>query len=151
FNANMALVSNRSERFFRKDIPSPGQLDSSIVHFVSQGKDVYLDPGTRFCPYGLLRWMRTSTEAVDPSPFRGSLYPTPAAPQNKAVINRIGQATLAEDGRSHAEVLVIFLGGEALERRLAALETDDAGRNKSLEEEIKSWLPRDATVKLLDA
>src|SRR5579864_482250 len=151
FKADLVLVSNRAERFFRKEIPSPGELDSSLVYVNLDKKELYLDPGTRFCPYGIIRWMRASTEAAFPAFGGGRFFKTRDVQQNEAVINRIGHATLAEDGSLHAEVLVIFLGGEALERRLAALETDEAGRNKSLEEEVKSWLPRDSTVNIVES
>ena len=54
--------------------------------------------------------------------------------------------TLAEDGSLSGEITVQFQGGEALERRLDALETDEVGRKKSLEDELKSWLPSAAVA-----
>jgi hypothetical protein len=49
------------------------------------------------------------------------------------------------------ELRVEYFGGEALERRLSSLETDEAGRKKELEDEVKSWLPANAKVAMTDS
>ncbi len=41
-----------------------------------------------------------------------------------------------------------WTGEDSLEHRLEALNTDDAGRRKSLEDEIMAWLPSGAVAKL---
>jgi hypothetical protein len=46
------------------------------------------------------------------------------------------------------EIVVEFKGNQALEHRLAALETDDAGRRADLEEELQQWLPKGSVVQL---
>jgi hypothetical protein len=48
-------------------------------------------------------------------------------------------------------VRVEFQGVEALEHRLSALDTDDAGRKKELEDEVRLWLPANAKVEMEDA
>ena len=57
---------------------------------------------------------------------------------------------LEDDGSLKGAIAVEFKGLEALERRLDALETDDAGKKKALEDELKTWLPSSAVVKLTD-
>ena len=56
--------------------------------------------------------------------------------------------TLDGSGNLKGTILVKFEGGEALEHRLDALFTDDAGKKKDLEDELQGWLPTGATVKL---
>jgi len=48
-------------------------------------------------------------------------------------------------------ITVSFEGTEALEHRLDELDTDDAGRKKDLEDELQSWLPTGATIKMTKA
>jgi len=48
-------------------------------------------------------------------------------------------------------VRIEFSGADALERRLAALETDEAGRKKEFEDEVKLWLPANAKVEMTDS
>ena len=151
FNASVLRVSNRSERFFERNIKSARQLDTEIAQVSLNGQDMLLDPGTRFCPFGLLRWIRTSTRALKIAKGGGEFLDTPGATQDKAAIQRTTLATLDGDGNLNAEVTVMFNGSEALERRLDALETDEAGRKKSLEDEVQEWLPSGSTVKRTDS
>src|SRR5580765_6543793 len=76
FTASVALVSSRESRLFDREVMSFSQLDSEIAVVRLNGKRVFLDPGTRFCPYGLLRWNRTGTAAMDMSD-PGALINTP--------------------------------------------------------------------------
>ena len=64
------------------------------------------------------------------------------------MIERKGTLRLDETGTLEGKVQVAFHGLEALTRRLSALENDDTGRRKDLEDEIKTWLPAGATLKL---
>lgn len=148
FRASVLQVSNRHDKFFDKGLLSGSQLDAEMAVVKVNGQDVYLDPGTKFCPYGFVRWMRTSTAALKLDKDGGSFLNVPPAQHDKAVIRRQATLVLAEDGSLSGDLTIRFEGGEALERRLEALETDEAGRKKSLEEELRSWLPSTATVSL---
>jgi hypothetical protein len=151
FRTSLLRASNRSERFFDKGLLSGNQLDTELIVVKINGQDVYLDPGTKFCPYGLVRWPRTSTAALKLDKQGGSFVTVPPASHEKAVVHRNAKLTLVEDGSVKGDLTVQFDGGEALEHRLDALRTDEAGRKKDLEDELKEWLPATAIVKLVDA
>jgi len=125
-------------------------LDSEIARVRLNGKDIFLDPGTRFCPYGLMRWMRTGTAAMDMAD-PGQFISTPGAPEDSAIISRSAELKLDPEGAVKGEVRIEFQGLEALEHRLSALDTDEAGRKKELEDEVKLWLPANAKVEMGDA
>ncbi|HKW74590.1 MAG TPA: DUF3857 domain-containing protein [Terriglobales bacterium] len=148
FSASIVRDSNRGQRFFDKGLLSRRQLDSEIAVVTVNGKDVYLDPATKFCPYGLLRWTRTSTTALKLDKKGGTFIEVPSAPYNKAVLLRVADLTLSPDGSAHGTVQVTFNETEALEHRLDALDSDEAGRKKSLEDEIEESLPSGASAKL---
>lgn len=148
FQASVLRVSNRQEKFFDKGLLSASQLDSEMALVKVNASDVYLDPATRFCPYGVARWVRTSTTALKLDKNGGTFITVPAAPHDKAVTRRTANLALAEDGSLSGDLTVQFQGGEALERRLDALETDQAGNKKALEDELRSWLPLTAIVEL---
>ncbi len=151
FEASVVLTSNRRSDFFIKEALFWRQLDSEIAVVKLNGADVYLDPGTLYCPYGLLRWMRTSVPAMKLDRAGGTFVMIPGAGQEKSVTRRNVVAVLSEDGSLKGEVTVTFQGTEALEHRLDALRTDDAGKTKMLEDELKAWLPSDSIVKLKTA
>lgn len=149
FDASILMVSNRQQSFFSKEVLTWTQLDSEIADVKLNGVDVYLDPGTKYCPYGFLRWMRMSTVALKPEKRGVNFITVPAFTQEKAVTRRRADVSISEDGSLKGEVLVQFQGLEALEHRLDAINTDEAGRNKDLEQELQTWLPSAAVVKLL--
>lgn len=63
-------------------------------------------------------------------------------------MNRSATVALQPDGSLKGDLYVSYTGGEALERRLSALDTDEAGRKKELEDEVKNWLPAHAKVQM---
>jgi hypothetical protein len=144
-------VSDRTEKFFDPGLLSSRQLDAEIVLVSESGHDFFLDPGTRFAPFGLVRWMYTSTMALKLEKNGGTFIKVPAAAYDKAVLQRSAEMALDARGSLAGAITASFQGGEALERRLDALSTDEAGRKEGLEEEARSWLPPGASVKLKSA
>ncbi|HEU5412701.1 MAG TPA: DUF3857 domain-containing protein [Candidatus Angelobacter sp.] len=147
FNASVVLVSSRESGFFDREMLSFGQLDSEMARVQVNGKSVFLDPGTRFCPYGVLCWIRTATAAMDMND-PGGLISTPSADSRNSLTSRSANLVLKPDGSAKGEVRIEFSGVDALEHRLSALDTDEAGRQKELEDQLKEWLPVNAKVNM---
>lgn len=148
FDASIIRTSDRKAKFFDKGLLSKRQLESEIVVINQGGKDIYLDPGTRFCPYGNLYWTRTSSVGLKLDKKGGTFITVPGATYDKAMTRRVADMTLNGEGTLKGTITVKFEGGEALEHRLEALETDEAGKKKSLEDELQDWLPTGAIIKL---
>jgi hypothetical protein len=151
FDASIVRVSNRQNKFFDKGLLSKRQLDSEIAVVTQAGKEVYLDPGTMFCPYGYLRWIRTSTQGIKLDKKGGVFVVAPAATYDKATIRRNAEMVLDGGGNLTGTITVRFEGGDALEHRLDELQTDEAGREKDLKDELQGWLPTGAIIKLTKA
>ena len=147
FNASVVFVSSRESGFFDREMLSFGQFDSEMARVQVNGKSIYLDPGTRFCPYGVLRWIRTATAAMDMND-PGGLISTPSADSRNSLISRSANLALNPDGSAKGEIRIEFSGVDALEHRLSALDTDEAGRQKELEDQVKEWLPVNAKVNM---
>lgn len=151
FKASVVLVSDRSERFFEKAFLERNQLPAEIAEVELNGRDLYLQPGVRFCPFGLLFWVNTYTEGLKLAKDGGSFFDIPAPSNQSAAVHRTALVTLAEDGSLHGEVNVEYQGQEALQHRLLAFFTDEAGRTKELEGELRSLLPVGSVVQLATA
>jgi Transglutaminase-like superfamily/Domain of Unknown Function with PDB structure (DUF3857) len=149
FDATMLGVSDRKERSFNKIVLWLGQIQSSAVLVKLQNKQLFLSPGTRFAPFGTLRWRNTGTTALKYSKTDGGFITT-VEPET-SVMTRTAHVALASDGSLSGEIFLEFKGEDALEHRLEALDQDDAGREDSLKEELKAWLPAGAAVKLLSS
>ncbi|HEY7405698.1 MAG TPA: DUF3857 and transglutaminase domain-containing protein [Candidatus Angelobacter sp.] len=149
FDAAVMRVANRDVFTFSKDILSLRQLDLEIAAVEMSGKTLFLDPGTRFCPFGLLRWTRTAVPALRLGKDGGGFIEIPASPV-ETTSSRVIDVSVDATGNLQGDLTVEFRGEEALERRIQAIDADDAGRKKSLEEEVSDTLPNGALVKLKD-
>jgi len=148
FDASVVQVGDRKTRFFVKDWTSPRQLSSVIAAVNLDGKDIFLEPGTRFCPYGVVRWNHSVTDGLKLEKKGGTFVKAPPITYDKSVTRRTATMTLGEDGTLKGDVVLEFEGAEALEHRLDAIDSDEAGRKKDLEDELKQWLPTGAIVKM---
>jgi hypothetical protein len=148
FDASLILVASRERRFYRPEFLDSSQYNWTIAGVTLQGKNLLLDPATKFCPFGLVRWTNTATPALKIEKDKWGFIIMPSLGQDRAVVLRTARVTLDDQGSLKGHVTVTFEGGEALERRLLDLQTDEAGRNKGLEEEVASWLPSQSTVKM---
>jgi hypothetical protein len=142
-------VADRDESFFQPTIPNPFQLTSEIAIVSLGDKEIFLDPGTPSCPFGLLKWQHTGTQGLRQLPGGGAdLGKTEPASYKEAVSKRVGRLALLEDGHLRGQVAVAFASQEALVHRLSGIKTDEAGRKKELEGEIKEMLPAGSHVEL---
>ena len=147
--AYMMRVSDRNKFFFQSTVPNPGQLTSEIAAVVLNDKEVFLDPGTPFCPFGHLSWQHSSTKGMRQySDGSIVLAITPAANYKDAISKRVGHIALNDDGSAKGKVGIAWAGEEALVHRLRALKTDEAGRKKELEDELQEILPPGTSVQL---
>jgi hypothetical protein len=144
FDAQIVRAPNRKEFFFKPNYLVASQLASELAVVKLNGNDVFLDPGTEFCPFGLVRWIHTSDKGLRLNKSGGTFVVIPPATSDKSQLRRIAKAELGADGTLKGSLDVEIRGNGALERRLSALQEDDAGRRKALEEEAKEWLPEGA-------
>jgi hypothetical protein len=139
-------VTNRSSGIFEKNYLSTDQLDTYIAVVTIDGKDVFLDPGSRFCPYGLLYWPHSATQGLQATSAGVVIGETPMPAYTGAITKRVARLTLTDDGKLEGVVAVANFGQEAVARRQQGAKTDEAGRTKMLEDEVKGWLPANAEV-----
>lgn len=149
FDAQVVLASNRSDAFFSPKLLTLAGLPNWIALVNLNGKEIYLQPGIRFCPYGLMRWPNTSTDALRFDKKGGRFVPVPPLTYERSMTRRVANMELADDGSLKGDVTIEFQGEEALEHRLDAVDADDAGKKKNLEDELKVWLPSGSSVKLV--
>jgi len=124
-------------------------LTSEIAVIALNDKEIFLDPGTPFCPFGHLSWQHSSTKGMRQySDGSIVLAITPAANYKDAISKRVGHIALNDDGSAKGKVGIAWTGEEALVHRLRALTTDDAGRKKELEDELQELLPPGTLVQL---
>lgn len=148
--ASMMWVSSRDETFFQPELMSTHQLTSEIVIVSLNGKDVFLDPGTKFCPFGLIDWRYSGAKGLRQKSEKGTeIVASPFSEYSQAQIQRLARVQLSEDGKVEGTLKAGFYGIEAMDRRQKANNTDAEGRKKLLEDEVRSWLPADSEATLV--
>jgi hypothetical protein len=151
FDAQVVRAPDRKQYFFKPNYLVASQLSSELAAVKLNGNDVYLDPGTQFCPFGLVRWIHTSDKGLRLEKAGGTFVVIPPAAADKSLLRRVATVTLTADGSLKGLIDVELRGNAALEHRLLALPEDEAGRRKELEDEAKEWLPQGSVVTLDNA
>jgi hypothetical protein len=144
-------VTSRENKFFDPTFLDVHQLDDEIAIVQINGTDVFLDPGAKFSPYGLLDWRHTMTGGYRQTDDKPAFAQTVVPSYKDAMIQRLARLNIKPDFTVEGPIKVTYSGFYAAMRRQAAAKTDEEGRKKLVEDELKSWLPADAEVKLTAA
>jgi hypothetical protein len=148
FNAAITQLASRSHSILDPQVPDATQLNATVVVVRVGDKDLFLDPATRFCPYGLLPWEETGVPALQLGDVWNDFLRIPGRGSETAITKRTATVKLLPDGTLEGVLHVTYSGQEALGKRLSLYDEDEGGRRKALEEEIKQWLPASAIVEI---
>ena len=147
--ASVMQVCSRENNFYDPSFLDERQLDDSIAVVEIDGKDVFLDPGAKFSPYGILDWRHTMSAGYKQNGDKPVFVETPMPSYKDATVRRVANLVMKPDFTVQGPMRVDYTGFFATMRRQEASKTDEQGRKKLLEEEVKTWLPADAEVKLV--
>jgi hypothetical protein len=140
-NAMPMKIVDRSRAFFDSTYISDRQLDDYIVVVVLGGKDVYLDPGQKMCPFGLLHWKHTLASGFRLADKNAVIATTPAGTYKSTTVLRIANLMVDETGSVKGAVNFVMTGQEALHWRQLALENDEEEVKKQFIESIQDEFP----------
>ena len=147
--ASAMWISSRDRDFFDPALLSTSQLAAEVAIVQLGGKDVFLEPGTKYCPYGVMDWKYTNARGLRQNGKGAELAQSEVLSYNQAMTQRRASVHLTPEGRAEGTVRVGFFGLEAMQLRQAGGQTDDEGKKKLVEDKIKEWLPGDAEVSLM--
>ncbi|MGB8541414.1 MAG: DUF3857 domain-containing protein [Candidatus Acidiferrales bacterium] len=148
FEATVVWVAPRNQNFFFPKMKDSTQLDSNIVWVRSGTKEYYLDPAAAYYPFGMLPWYETASDGVRVGKQNAEIVKTPAAVPADAHTIRHADMVIDEDGLATGKIEVEFTGLRGATHREEAREEDETGRRKSLENEIKRWLPAGSSFEI---
>jgi Domain of Unknown Function with PDB structure (DUF3857)/Transglutaminase-like superfamily len=149
--ASLLWVTDRRERIFLKEYLSTRQFDAEVAVVQLDGKDLFLDPGSRFCPYGIVDWRYSGVPGLRQSAKGADFGQTPPPDYKQSQTMRWADVSLNEHGTVDGKVSLVFKGIAAMVRRQEAGKTDAEGRKKRLEDELRKMLPGNTEVALLNA
>jgi len=148
FDASIVEVANRASTILEPQVFDASQLNAMVVLVRLKGENLYFDPATRFCAYGVVPWFESGTLGVRWDLLSGNVLEVHAPAIEWTAIERTAELKLQPDGGLEGLLEIVFTGQEALDRRLLASDEDEAGRRKFLEDEIKDLTPSGAVIDL---
>lgn len=141
FEASSMWLADRQNYFFTPQTMDGRRLDESVVVVKVNGKDVFLDPGAVFTPFGMLPWFETAVQGLKLDKDGGTWLVTSLPEANESLIQRKANLKLNDTGELEGKVTVTYTGLEASQRRVEERLADDAERKKFLEDEVKEAIP----------
>jgi hypothetical protein len=146
--AYLMAVANREQRLWVEEYMSVRQMDDLLTIVVIDGKDVYFDPGERYCEPEHLAWQHTLTGGLRQTEKGTVVGRTPADPYQSAHISRLADLKLDEAGRAEGVLTLVYTGAPALEWRQRALLSDETSVKADLRAELEATLPTGMEVEV---
>ncbi len=148
FEAYGCWVSDRREYFFNKVTMESAKLDTNVALVKLNGKDLYLDPGVPFTPFGLLTWSETAVVGLRLDNEGGTWIKTTLPEASESRIERVGNLKLSDTGDLEGKLTVTYTGLEAMYHRMDERRADEVARKKFLEERVTSQISVAAEAEL---
>ncbi len=143
-----AIVVDRDENLFDANYMNWSQLDDEIAIVTINGKEVYLDPGQRYCEFGQLHWKHTWAGGVRETSNGTQIFTTPGGNYADNTVLRTARLSLDSDRQIHGLIYETMTGIEALDWRQEALRGDEAGVRKEFEDDLQKSMPAGLQVKV---
>ncbi len=146
--AYMIWVPDRSQQLFDDTFLSTRQFDAEVAIVALDGKEVFLDPGSKFCPFGMIDWRYSGSRGLRQTIQGPEIGETPSSNYNQSIVTRGANLQLAIDGSAEGNVTLTFMGLQAMGRRQEGGKTDIEGRKRLLEDELRKLLPGNSEISL---
>lgn len=141
FEAYPLWISSRSRNFFNPNLMNTSELNANAVLVKLNGKDLYLDPGAAFTPFGLLPWPETGVRGLKLDKDGGSWVTTTMPESSASRIERKADLKMTTEGSLEGKLSVTYSGLEAEWRRIEERDQDESERKKFLEDDVKGAIP----------
>jgi Domain of Unknown Function with PDB structure (DUF3857) len=148
FEAYGCRVSDRRQYFFSPVTMQSAKLNDNVVLVKLNGKDLYLNPGVVFTPYGLLTWSETGVAGLRLDKDGGTWIQTTLPQASESRIERVGILKLSDMGDLEGKLTVTYIGLEAMYHRVEERNADEVARKKFLEELVTEQIAVGAEAEL---
>lgn len=139
-------VVDRSNAMYDVSYLDRDQMQDYIAIVVLGGKEIYVDPGQKVCPFGVLHWAHAFSSGFRESETGPTLADTPGLTYANNQVTRIADLTVDSDGGLKGTVRIVLNGAEAIYWRQEALENDQDELKKKFEDSLNDDLPEGVTA-----
>ena len=142
------ILTSRDQALLNRGYLYWGQLTDEIAIVNVGGKEMYFDPGERYCEFGKLDWIHTQMLGFRQTDDGTELATAPPGKYTDNVTVRHVDVTMGPDGRLLGKIQVTIKGVEALRWRQKALLTDEQSTKTALENQVQAEIPDGVKVKM---
>ncbi len=146
--AYFMLLPDRSIELFTPTWLSFQQFDDLIAIVNVDGKEVYFDPGDRYCAYGHLAWEHTFVRGLRQVDGGTTFGDTSGDDYKVNRTTRVANLKMDEKGQIAGTIKLTFMGAAAVRWRHAALTGDDESLKHGLTKDLEGMVPRSLEVKV---
>jgi Domain of Unknown Function with PDB structure (DUF3857)/Transglutaminase-like superfamily len=147
FKAYAMIVVDRDRNVLQRSYLDWSQLNDELA-IVSVGeKDVFFDPGQRYCEFGKLQWKHTWVNGLRQTDKGTDFTTTPGLVYTDTRVDRFAQLRLDPTGKVSGIIRITMTGTEGLRWRQAVLRSDQDEVKKDFEDELQASMPPGVQVK----
>jgi hypothetical protein len=147
-NAYLMAVPDRSTELFTPAWLSFQQFDAVIAIVNVDGKEVFFDPGCRYCAYGHLAWQHTLVQGLRQTEKGTDFVTTSGDDYQTNREARVVNLNMDEKGQITGTIKLTFMGATAVDWRHTALSGDDESLKNELRTHLEKMVPRTLEVKV---
>jgi hypothetical protein len=136
-----AKVVDRNRAVFNQRYYSMGQLDDFVAKVTVDGKDIFVDPGQKMCPFEMLSWRHSLASGFQVTDGEAVRVTTPALSYKSTSLFRVADLTIEPTGEVKGIARFVMSGQDALHWRQASLENDQDEVKKEFNESIRGEFP----------
>jgi len=140
-NASAMRVVDREKGVFNPNHLETRQLDDDLVVLSTGGKEIYLDPGEKMCPFQFVHWRHAGASGIRQGGAASVFATSPLLTYADNTAVRLGDLTLDEQGGVNGTLRFAMTGQRALDLRQEALRNDLDEVKKSFDRQLESLLP----------
>ncbi len=146
--AYFMLVPDRSKELFVPGWLSFNQFDDVIAIVNVDEKEVFFDPGWRYCRYGHLAWQHTFVQGLRQTDKGTEFGQTSGDNYKTNRMTRVANLNMDAKGQLTGNIKLTFMGASAVEWRHRALTGDADSVKHGLQTYLEEMVPKSLEVKV---
>jgi hypothetical protein len=147
FKAYAMIVVDRDQNVLQQSYFDWSQLNDELAIVSVGGKDLFFDPGQRYCEFGKLHWKHTWAGGLRQTDKGPEMATAPSESYKESRTDRFAQLSLDATGKISGLIRITMTGSEALRWRQEALRGDQDEIKKEFEDELQPAMPPGVQIK----
>ena len=147
-NARPVRIASRSHRTFSVSYLGIDQLDSVVIGVNLDGKETFVDPGTKMAPFTTLHWAHAGAGGVAMAASKVEVVVTPLEKNSDNLTLHVGTLNVSAQGGLSGQLKVAFTGQKAIELRQLGLTGGQDAVKTAVDQLLASSAPAGVSAKV---